>query len=286
MISSIQFTLSYSGRDAEEHEIDLYDVGQALIGFQRSLALTTHLVLNGEIITQAPRLKNARILASPPKEGSWEVLASIGIIAGGVYKLGTAPKDSPIGHVVRSAYDYVVHETLGFHVDYDQSIGQQIEAYKETGGELPDLSLPRLSSLREKCERAIKEMHRPLVESETATKAQIIATIGKSIINVARPLTPQTYQYMNQTDTAEAPVELSGRVTSYNSNTFKGRIYLEELGRPVPFELRNEARNINNISLVTKSLDRNAMFQANKEITDGFIIVRAFKNRLFADFSG
>ena len=66
-----QFSISFQGNDTDKHQIDLYDVSQALIGFQRKLALTTNLMLNGELITQAPSLKNAMILASPPKKGSW-----------------------------------------------------------------------------------------------------------------------------------------------------------------------------------------------------------------------
>ena len=44
------YELSYSGEAAEEHQLDFYDVAQALIGFERSLALTTHFAINGKII--------------------------------------------------------------------------------------------------------------------------------------------------------------------------------------------------------------------------------------------
>lgn len=57
MEASINFDLSFGGGITDRHQIDFYDVSQALIGFQRSLALTTHLVVNGEIITQSPSLK-------------------------------------------------------------------------------------------------------------------------------------------------------------------------------------------------------------------------------------
>jgi hypothetical protein len=115
-MGTLDVTLTYSGRESDDNEIDLYDVAQGLIGFERSLALTTHLVLNNEIITQAPALKGARILARPAQSGSWELTATILVLAAGaIYKLGTAPKESPIGHLIRSAYDYVVSQTLGFH---------------------------------------------------------------------------------------------------------------------------------------------------------------------------
>src|SRR6266404_3669458 len=119
MEASVKFTLSFEGAASDQHLIDLYDVSQALIGFQRSLALTSHLVINDEIITQAPSLKGASILALPPKEGSWEIVGLVitGVAAVG-YKLGTAPRNTPLGHLIFSLYDYVVKESLGFHVDY------------------------------------------------------------------------------------------------------------------------------------------------------------------------
>src|SRR2546428_7773280 len=111
----IEITLSFSGSRADQNEINFYDVSQALIGFERSLALTTHLILNGKIITQAPALKGAEIIAFPPTEGSWKLSAAVLVAATGAYHLGTAPKDTPIGHLIRSGYDYVISEALGFH---------------------------------------------------------------------------------------------------------------------------------------------------------------------------
>ena len=124
----LAFTLSYSGAMADEQAIEFYDVALALIGFQRSIALTTHLVLNNEVITQAPTLRGANVIALPVEEGSWKIKAAVvGGFLAGAYQLGTAPKDTPIGHLVRSAYDYVISETLGFHLDYNKTLGQQYE---------------------------------------------------------------------------------------------------------------------------------------------------------------
>ena len=73
----VDFSLSYEGGLADDGMVDLYDIGQALIGFQRSLAITTHLVLNDEVITQAPALKGAKIFTHPSEEGSWRIVATI-----------------------------------------------------------------------------------------------------------------------------------------------------------------------------------------------------------------
>jgi hypothetical protein len=96
-MNALEVTLRFRGQTSDQHAIDLYDVSQALIGFERSLALTTHLILNDEIITQAPALKGAKIFARPPNAGSWELTAAIVVAAAGaLYKLGQPQKIRPL----------------------------------------------------------------------------------------------------------------------------------------------------------------------------------------------
>src|SRR3954454_24922820 len=104
----LTFTIAYSGNVADQNQIDFYDIAQALVGFQRTIALTTHLVLNEEIIVQAPSLRGAHILTFPSEEGSWKTTAAVvGSILTSTYFLGTAPHDTPIGNIISSAYDYL-----------------------------------------------------------------------------------------------------------------------------------------------------------------------------------
>jgi len=257
----IQFTLSYSGADADFHEIDLYDAAQALIGFQRSLALTTHLIINDQIITQAPALKGAKIYSSPAEEGSWRITAGV-IITGvstAIYQLGTTSKDTPIGHLVRSAYDYVVSESLGFHVDYEKTLGKSYEELKEKKSSLPKIEQYQLDSLIEKCSTAISDMHRPIYKTHTAEGATITANIGGQRVAFRPSLSIETYQYLHEVYTEPTIETITGRISSYNANTFKGRIYNSEEGRPVPFELSQGARSDKSIQLIVASLSENAL---------------------------
>lgn len=77
--NNFSVALSYEGEDSDDHFIDMYDFAQALYGFERSLALVTHLVIHDEVITQATSLKDAKILAQPPQEGSFSIAAFIAI---------------------------------------------------------------------------------------------------------------------------------------------------------------------------------------------------------------
>lgn len=107
MSQELEFSLAFSGATADRHLLDMYDAAKAVAGFQRSLALTTHMILHGEVITQAPSLKNAQILVPPFEEGSWKTGAII-VIAAGAFQVLTAPTDTPLGHLIHSAYSYVV----------------------------------------------------------------------------------------------------------------------------------------------------------------------------------
>ena len=227
-----------------------------------SLALTTHLILNDEIITQAPALKGAQILALPATQGSWKITAAV---VASIYTAGVAPKDTPIGHLIGSAYDYVISETLGFHVDYNKTIGQAYEELnKRRIDSVPKLPETRFDSLVEKCQTAIREMHRPIVKSESANQARITTTVG-DISHRLKPLNSESYEYISFTEQSQIPMEFVGWVSSYNINTYKGRVYLPNHGRPVPFELSESVRSGRAIRAITRSLSSNAQSRMQGE---------------------
>ena len=178
MPTILEIALTYQGKDADKHGLDFYDASRALIGFQRSLALTTHLILHDEIITQAPSLKDATIIVRPPEDGSWKTTALI--VLGGLWYGGTVPKDTPIGNLISSAYDYVISENLGFHVDYTKTLYQQYEDYKKTRPQKKVLGQARFDSLAEKCTAAVIDMHRPIVFSKSADCAKFLKIVMRT----------------------------------------------------------------------------------------------------------
>jgi len=264
----LQFTLSYDGGLADNNAVDLYDGARALAGFQRSLALVTHLALNGEIITQAPSLAGAQIISHAPEEGSWKVVATV---VAGVFAVTSVGKDSPMGQLVTSIYDYVLYETMGFHVDYSKTLQQQIAEHERE----KKITREKLDSLMEKTESSIADMHRPIVASKTATGGHVSATRDHV---PPQPLGPEmsdlTYEYIVQSVRSEEELDIVGVVSSYNINTFKGRIFVFEEQRPIPFELLLDARTRRNVNLITESLRRNA---DNQQDPSAAIILRAHR---------
>ena len=255
MEDTIEFTFSFDGNEAEKHRLDLYDVSRALEGFHRTLALTTHLIINNEVITQAPSLKNATIYSLPPEEGSWKITV---IVCTTLFSLGTAPKDTPLGHLIYSAYDYVISESLGVHVDYNKTLGK---LYKEANAEkLPKIRETQLDSVIEKCSNSIKEMHRPIYQTNTATKAEISAKINTTTKMLSTSLDYETYMHIKTENVNTKEVLIHGYISSYNINTFNGRIYTTEVNRAVPFELSYYLKNEKKvIRLIVNSLRENAL---------------------------
>jgi hypothetical protein len=265
----IAFTLSYDGQDADRGRIEFYDVAQALVGFQRSLALTTHMVINGEVITQAPSLKNAEIFVFPPEDGSWKIVATI---LGGLFIASQAPQNSALGHLMTSAYDYIISESLGFHVDFNKTLGQQRRSRLDLKPQPPS----KFDAVIEKCDVSIRNMHRPIVYSHSAESASITCHADDGRVTpLTAILTRTTYEYISFTREAEAPITFVGRVSSYNMNTFKGRIFSEQEWRPIPFELTDFARSRDAIELITTSLAVNAR---SRNAADGNITCTAFRN--------
>ena len=253
----------FDGNISDNHVLDFYDASRAMVGFQRSLALTTHLVLNGEIIMQAPALKNAEILATTPAPGSWEVVASV---IGAARVMGTAGRDTPLGHMLYSVYDFVIANTLGFHVDYEKSLYQ---TYKESLTERR-ITPEKLDSLMEKTESSIADMHRPLIASKSATRARLFSFDHSGPKQIGPELSELTYDYVARTIKREETIKHSGLVSSYNINTFKGRIFLPQEGRPIPFELEDSAKKFQQVNLITSSLQSNATERSGEK---GSIVV-------------
>ena len=274
-MGEMRFTLSYEGRQSDKHLIDLYDAAQALMGFQRSLALTTHLILNDEIITQAPSLKGARILAVPSEPGSWKLTAVVST-ATALFALGSAQSNSPVGHLLFSLYDYVISESLGVHVDYNKSLGVLYEEAQSRKQKLPYVAQHQADALVEKCNRAVVEMHRPIVKSETATQCTITGGPRGRESPLGALFTEETYAYIHETISDRAPNIYEGRVSSYNTNTFKGRIFVPALGRPIAFELEPHTRSERAVSVITTSLFHSGLKQFNEP--GSLIYIVAFKN--------
>lgn len=276
------FDLRYTGGWTSTSSIQYYDVAQALVGFERTISLTAHLLLNGEVITQSPSAKGFQLLALPAQEGSWKWTVGLALTLGQVaHAFGTAPPDTAFGWLTKSAVEYVIQETLGFSPNFEETLGKQISDYRKAHNRTQiskDLSIERFDSLLEKTESGIKALHRPIVKSESANTVQFAFRSGarSEILDVYGNV--ETYSYIDEVVTSEDFSKYCGSISSYNANTFKGRIYMQEEQRTIPFELAKEVRTARNIKLITESLSENATSRALMEESNHRVCFEALRN--------
>lgn len=277
--SILNFELSFEGSTSDEHIIDLYDVSEALKGFQRTLALTSHLVLHSEVITKAPYAKDLNIYALPSEEGSWKLIASLAI-AGQFLTTGlTSSQDSVLGHIFFSAYDYVISESLGFDVDYNKTLGQLYTEHEKLN--VPVITESQLDSVIEKTQNSIIEMHRPIYKSNTANQLKIKAFDSSHSYDISSEIDINSYNYITENIIDGTIITITGVVTSYNSNTFRGRVFIKEISRPIPFEFDPQLKGKRNtISRVIKSLETHALNREHLLVTMEVKAVKSIKGKL------
>ncbi|MCB4782026.1 MAG: hypothetical protein LGB70_04180 [Sulfurovum sp.] len=187
------------------------------------------------------------------------------VICTALYSLGTAPKDTSLGHIIYSAYDYVISESLGVHVDYDKPLGKPYE--ESENKKLPKIKQYQLDSIIEKCSFSIKEMHRPIYQTGTTTKATISAMINNTLLPISSSLSIDTYAHLKGDLISPEEKIVKGYISSYNTNTYKGRIYIPEEGRPIPFELSESIKDKRTIEIIVNNLRKHALDdQENKKI--------------------
>ncbi len=118
----------------------------------------------------------------------------------------------------------------------------------------------KFQALVEKTENSIKELHRPISHSGTATTAEIgRSSTGRIFRKTGPTLDIDTFEYINVTKLSDRAKFVIGKVSSYNSNTYKGRIYVESDGRPIPFTLAETTRDARSVTKIVRSLSSNAI---------------------------
>ena len=148
---------------------------------------------------------------------------------------------------------------MGIHVDFNKSLGVLYEEAQKNKQKLPEIRESQADSLLEKCHTAIRELHRPIYKNQSAVEGRIVANITGRSIPMHTVLTQETYEFISDTQTTEVPEIFEGLVTSYNTNTFKGRVFIPKFGRPISFDISPIIRTPHTARIITTSLRNTAI---------------------------
>jgi hypothetical protein len=257
MSDFLTLEISYDGNLADEHRLDLYDISRSMMGFHRSIAITTHLLLNEQIISKSTSLKNAYIYSLPHEEGSWKMTIVVGLVGTFLGGAVSAPQNSILGHLMFSAYDYVISESLGIHVDYNKSLGKLYEEKKLKN--IPIIEEHQLDMVIEKCNNSIIDMHRPIYKSESAEKTTIKGFINGKEIKFSSELSIDSYNYIKEEIILEDEFSITGIITSFSAINYSGKIEIPEIDRPISFILDAKVKSDRNFEKLIESLKNKAM---------------------------
>lgn len=191
----------------------------------------------------------------------------------------TLKKDNPLGHLVHSGYEYLVHKVTGRELDYDKSIRQ---LYEESQVEKLGLKAPKESkfaSLAEKIEPPLTRLHRPIIKSATAEQAKITFQSSRSTKLPPLILDRNTFAGMAYRERQDEVETLNGIVSVFNPNTFNGRVFVPKLSRTVPFFLTPAGRSPRALKLIGESYVTNLNERGSEDATLEFDVF-AFRKSL------
>ena len=271
MHSQFEFDIKYSGgRDASENSIDLYDLSVSQMAFHRSLLIVTNFVITGNIVTKAPYIKDLRIITTPSTVGSYNLKSSLLFLSATLVAPFWGAVDTPIGNIAWSVYDYTVEKVIGIQANPQKSLyARYLE--KETQKDLE----PRISSLAQKIEPAVIDIHRPIATGSAESTLISARTVESNLhFNMG------TYSAINDVLIDVEAIQFLGRVAGYNVNTENGMIFIENENRAIPFEIDN-SKPINTQIFLESLSKYNEVKKSQKSSDSGFFFFSAkrMKNR-------
>lgn len=203
----------YQGGAADDHRLPLYDGTTSILGIAQALQIAVHAYMTDEVVSRATALRGAKMFIKPTQRGSF--LFEL------VTLIETYPATAGISAVV--FYDFI-------KLAFSKATGL-LDAEPQTPSLSKDFEKkePFFDNLAETLEGSLQRVHRPIGD-------------GVEEISVERPrsnlliFNQATSDWVNTREEVAELITVTGNVTRYNSNTRNGRVYIQELGKIVPFK--------------------------------------------------
>lgn len=191
-----------------------YDAALALLGTSRSLAIATHLYVNGKVITQAPALKNANIEIKPIRSGSLEFPLDILIPS------AINVRDGVAAAIFWDFVKFLYARTLGRKAP---TIMPEAKAKIDAVGGAVDAAIDRMST-------ALIDAHRPI--SRGAKNAVFVVGNNNQITIIDRT----SKEFLEEEDVESNLSVFDGSISSFNANSNAGGIFVPDEERVVSFK--------------------------------------------------
>ena len=197
-MSEVRFIIRYTGGDAENHKLDLYDAASSIHGLAKALAITTHALLTeGEIRRKGGSIPNVDFFLHPPQKGSFIEIVTIAFASPAVKILGSS----------------IVTAVFWDMINYSWKIasGKQATPQYRITKKILDKNDTFPQEIEEALEKSLQQIHRPILHN-----SEMKIEIKRPKQGVVVEFNKQTLNHVYLQDQAEVRDNISGNVTKYN----------------------------------------------------------------------
>ncbi|SHK36442.1 hypothetical protein SAMN04488028_104306 [Reichenbachiella agariperforans] len=221
-MSEVRFIIRYTGGNAENHKLDLYDAATSIHGLAKALAITTHaLVTEGEIRSKGGSIPDVNFFLHPPQKGSFVEIVTIAFEDPAVKVIGA----SVLTSVFWDMLNYTWKIASGKNATPTQRIPKKILAKNDT--------FPQ--EIADVLEKSLQQIHRPILHDNNI-KIEVKRPKKGVVIEFNR----ETLNHVYLQDEPQIQDNISGNVTKYNILSGYGRFYDDVNQKTIPFNLGSD----------------------------------------------
>ncbi|MBV8972287.1 MAG: hypothetical protein JO290_08345 [Sphingomonadaceae bacterium] len=210
----------FQGHEAEQHRLEAYDGLEALAGLARAATLIAHYAATGKIRHRKPYDEKLRFYFEDTRPGSLEAILALVSTPGGTIAAGIATG-------VAGNFVYALLARV-----WKRAVGRERESPLNFDG--AHIGAGDIDALAEAVEPALTRGHQWIRSS-----GQQIVISGNN--NQVAIFDSSSKEYLVNEVIAEGYDIQDVSVASLNVNSRRGRVYLADLGRTVPFTTARDA---------------------------------------------
>lgn len=248
--------IEFEGLTSDEGHLELYEASEALNGLASSVNLVTHgFVHDNEVRTKVPVQKDFKTYFSSAKKGCFDLSIDVLFEPKTIKKHGKS--------VIFDRYwDYLSYTIAN-------SIGENYTPQTPYLENILEDKPYHFDDLAEELESHLARVHRPIKTKNAITTKFIRPRVGEKIV-----LNKTTLAYVSASIVSNIEEAWSGNITKYNILSGKGRAFINEIGRTVPFFIKDfENHGLPVHHAASESMDEGARLGAKvggKRLFTGF----------------